>query len=312
VSEGPAQPERQGRLGEHNAMIVVFGSINVDVVVPVPHLPAAGETVLGGDYAFLPGGKGANQALAARRAGANVALAGAVGADAFAAATLDPLRRAGVDTRLVRCVEQPTGCASIMVSAAGENAIAVASGANACVRSDQVPEELLGPGTILVAQMEVPPGETAALIRRIRAGGGRSVLNFAPALPIDLELLREVDLMVANEVEAAALGQDPSRVAQRLRQGLIVTRGAVGAAAYLADGAVFEVPALPIIPVDTTGAGDTFVGVLAAMLDLGSPLGTALRWASAAAGLACLGRGAQTAMPDAAAIEAAQARLPPA
>ena len=197
-----------------------------------------------------------------------------------------------------------------MVSAAGENAIAVASGANASVRSDQVPDELLGPGTLLVLQMEVPASETMAVIRRVRDRGGRSLLNFAPALPISLDLLHDVDFVVANEGEAAALGADPASIAARLRRGLVVTRGAAGAMAYPADGAAFAVPALPIVPVDTTGAGDTFVGVLAAALDGNAPLETALRRASAAAGLACLARGAQTAMPDAAAIDAATARLP--
>jgi ribokinase len=290
-------------------MIVVFGSINVDLIVPVPRLPSPGETVLGGDYALLPGGKGANQALAARRAGAEVVLAGAVGADSFADIALDLLRSDGVDTRLVRVVEQPTGCAAIMVSSEGENLIAVAPGANASARSDQVPDELLSAGTTLVAQMEVPPSETATLIRRLRTRGGYSLLNLAPALPIDIALLGEIDLVVANEGEAAATGSDPEQLARRLRQGLVVARGAAGALAILRDGIRIEVPALAIEPVDTTGAGDTFVGVLAAALDLGSTLEAAQRRASAAAGLACLARGAQTAMPDGATIAAAARRL---
>ena len=290
-------------------MIVVFGSINVDLIVPVPRLPRAGETVRGGDYAVLPGGKGANQALAARRAGAKVVLAGAVGADSFAGIALDLLRGDGVDTRLVRVVEQPTGCAAIMVSSEGENTIAVAPGANASARSDQVPDELLSAGTTLVVQMEVPPCETAMLIRRLRTRGGYSLLNLAPAVPIDIALLEEIDLVVANEGEAAATGSDPEQLARRLRQGLVVTRGAAGALALLRDGIRIEVPALAIKPVDTTGAGDTFVGVLAAALDLGSPVEAALHRASAAAGLACLARGAQTAMPDEAAIAAAVGRL---
>ncbi|HEY3912571.1 MAG TPA: ribokinase [Stellaceae bacterium] len=291
-------------------MILVFGSINVDLVVPVPHLPGPGETVLGGDYALLAGGKGANQALAARRADAEVVLAGAVGTDAFAAVALDPLSRAGIDTRLVRHVAQPTGCAAIMVSRGGENAIAVASGANAAVRADQVPAELLGPGTILLAQMEVPPGETVALIRRAWACGGSIVLNLAPALPIDPELLGDIDVLVANEGEAAALGPSPAATARSLRRGLVVTRGPAGAVAYLAEGGTMTVPALPIVPVDTTGAGDTFVGVLAAALDNGASLEPALRRASAAAGLACLAHGAQTAMPHKPAIDEAAVRLP--
>jgi ribokinase len=292
-------------------MIVVFGSINVDLIVPVAHLPRPGETVLGGDYALLPGGKGANQALAARRAGAEVVLAGAVGADSFADAALDRLRGEGVDTRFVRVVEQPTGCAAIMVSSEGENMIAVAPGANASARSYQLPDDLLGAGTTLVAQMEVPPGETAQLIRRLRMRGGYSLLNLAPALPIDAALWTEIDLVVANKGEAAATGSDPEGLARRLRQGLVVTRGAAGAVAILRDGTRIEVPPLPIEPVDTTGAGDTFAGVLAAALDLGSTLEIALRRATAAAGLACLARGAQTAMPDAAAIAAAVGRLSP-
>ncbi len=291
-------------------MILVFGSINVDLVVPVPHLPGPGETVLGGDYALLPGGKGANQALAARRAGAEVVLAGAVGADAFAAVALGPLSFAGIDTSLVQHVAQPTGCAAIMVSHAGENVIAVASGANSAVRADQVPDELIGPGAILVAQMEVPPGETMTMIRRSRARGATSLLNYAPARPVDLDLLHDIDFVVANEGEAAALGASPAAIAQILRSGLVVTRGPAGAIAYLADGAILRVPALPIVPIDTTGAGDTFVGVLAAALDLGAPLEIALRRASAAAGLACLAHGAQTAMPDSASIDRATEQLP--
>jgi ribokinase len=290
-------------------MILVFGSINVDFIVPVPRLPRPGETVLGGDYVLLPGGKGANQALAACRAGAQVALAGAVGADSFAGIALSLLRRAGVDTRLVRVVDEATGCAAIMVSKDGENAIAVASGANAKVRSDQVPDELLSASTTLIAQMEVPPGETEMLMRRLRKYGGCGLLNLAPAMPIDVDLLGEIDLVVANEGEAEATGADPERLARSLRQGLVVTRGAAGALAILHDGTRIEVPALPIEPVDTTGAGDTFVGVLAAALDQGSTLQIALPQASAAAGLACLARGAQTAMPDGATISAAVGRL---
>ena len=292
-------------------MILTFGSINADIVVPVPKLPQPGETVLGGSYEILPGGKGANQALAARRAGADVMLAGAVGRDGFAAIALASLRGEGVDTHLVRDIELPTGCALIMVASSGENIIAVAPGANMGVRCDWVSEDLLDANTTLVAQLEVPPGETQALIRRVRRRGGRCVLNLAPALPIDLALLPEIDLLVANESEAATMSSDPMGIARRLRQGLVVTRGAAGASAFFSNGSRLDLPALAINPVDTTGAGDTFVGVLAAAFDLGASLEAALRRASAAAGLACLARGAQTAMPRSAAIEAAVAGLPP-
>jgi ribokinase len=292
-------------------MILTFGSINADLVVPVPKLPQPGETVLGGSYELLPGGTGANQALAARQAGAEVIFVGAVGRDHFAAIALASLRGEGIDTRLVRDLDLPTGCALIMVSPAGDNIIAVAPGANMGVRCDWVPEDLLEAHTTLVAQLEVPPGETQALIRRARKYCARCVLNLAPALPIDLGLLPEIDLLVANAREAATISGDPMGIARRLRQGLVVTRGAAGVSAFLADGSRLDLPALAIEPVDTTGAGDTFVGVLAAALDLGASLETALRRASAAAGLACLARGAQTAMPGSAAIDAAMADLPP-
>jgi ribokinase len=291
-------------------MILVFGSINVDIVVPVGRLPRPGETVLGGGYAVLPGGKGANQALAARRAGADVMLAGAVGQDNFAEAALGSLAEAGVDLGLVRRVANRTGLAAIMVQADGENLIGCASGANTAVRAWQVPKELLGSDTLAVAQMEVPIAETAALFARVRTSGGRCLLNYAPALPIDRAMLHDVDIVVANEGEAAAFGAEPESLARELRQALVVTMGAAGALALLVDGTQFSVPALAIEPIDTTGAGDAFVGVLAASLDLGAELETALRRASAAAGLACLARGAQTALPDASAIDRAVARLP--
>jgi ribokinase len=292
-------------------MILVFGSINVDIVVPVGHLPHPGETVIGGDYAVLPGGKGANQALAARRAGAAVTLAGAVGQDAFAEVALGSLVEAGVEIGLVRRVGAPTGLAAIMVQAGGENLIACASGANAAVRADHVPEERLGPAALVVAQMEIPVAETAALFARVRARGGRCLLNYAPALPIDRALLRDIDILVANKGEAASLGRDPAETARDLRQALVVTLGAAGAVAYWPKGGKLSVPALAVEPVDTTGAGDAFVGVLAATLDAGSSLDQALRRASAAGSLACLARGAQSALPDAAAIDRATALLPP-
>ena len=144
-------------------MILVFGSINIDVLVPVPILPLPGETVLGGDYALLPGGKGANQALAASRAGAAVRLTGAVGEDGFAALALANLRAEGVDLHLVRQVGRPTGCAAIMVGEGGENLIALAPGANAAAAAADVPEEALGPGTIVVCQLEVPAGRKRRL-----------------------------------------------------------------------------------------------------------------------------------------------------
>jgi ribokinase len=291
-------------------MILVFGSINVDVSVPVPLLPRPGETVLGGDYALLPGGKGANQALAARRAGARVAMAGAVGDDSFAEIALAGLQRDGVDLGLVRHVAPPTGCALIMVGADGENLIAVASGANRSVLAAHVPDALLGPGTTLLCQMEVPAAENWALLRRARTGGARTILNLAPAGAIDPAVLDDIDVLVANRGEAATLGADLAGIASRVREALVVTEGAAGSTAFLAGGGRIAIPALNVQPIDTTGAGDTFVGVLAAGLEHGLGLAAALRRASAAAGLACLAHGAQTAMPNAAAIDTAMRDLP--
>jgi ribokinase len=196
-----------------------------------------------------------------------------------------------------------------MVGARGENLIAVASGANATATARFVPDDALGPETIVLCQMEVPPAESAALIRRAAHRGARTILNLAPALSIEPSLLDDLDLLVGNEAEAAALGDDPAAIARRVRQAFVVTRGAAGATAFLTDGGRLDIPALAIDAVDTTGAGDTFVGALAAGLDHGLALETALRRASAAAGLACLAHGAQTAMPDKAAIDKAVARL---
>jgi ribokinase len=289
-------------------MIVVFGSINIDLIVPVPRLPAPGETVLGGDYTIAPGGKGANQALAARRAGADVVMIGAVGRDGFAEIALSLLRRDGVDVSLIATSDRPTGCATITVGAAGENQIAVASCANLDAAAVQVPDRLLGPQTVLVLQREVPIAENAALIRRARARDTRIILNLAPAGDITPARLNDIDILIANESESATLGHAAS-TARQLRQGLIVTRGAAGVLAILPDGQEITVPALTIEPVDTTGAGDTFAGVLAAGLDQRLALEIALRRASAAAGLVCLTIGAQPAMPDRAAIDTAATRL---
>ena len=168
-----------------------------------------------------------------------------------------------------------------------------------------MPDEVLDTKTILVTRMEVSPAETEALIRRTRMRGGRCLLNLAPALPTDLELLSLLDFLVANEREAATLGPDLPALGRRLRQALVVTRGARGATAFLVDRTSLDVPPLPIKPVDTTGAGDAFTGVLAAGIDDGLPLATALRRASVAGALTCLARGAQSALPDRAAVDRA-------
>ncbi|HSY88864.1 MAG TPA: PfkB family carbohydrate kinase, partial [Verrucomicrobiae bacterium] len=179
-------------------MILVFGSLNVDLVVRVKSLPRPGETVLGPSYDVVAGGKGANQALAAARAGAKTAMVGAVGSDDFATTALAELSAAGVDLTGVARRGPRTGAAFITVDRKGENEIVVASGANLKTRQSQVAEAALGSGTLVVLQMEVPPAQNWALARRATARGARVLLNVAPAQPLPAEALAAVDWLVAN------------------------------------------------------------------------------------------------------------------
>ncbi|MGI4944078.1 MAG: PfkB family carbohydrate kinase, partial [Janthinobacterium lividum] len=165
-------------------MVIVFGSINLDLGFPLDALPAPGETRLCPALLTGPGGKGANQALAAQRDGADVAIAGAVGQDAFAGAALAMLEQAGMDLSRVARTDAATGCAAVLTDPAGRNQIAVAAGANLLASADQVEDTLLHPGATLLMQMECDPGETAALIRRAHARGARVMLNLAPAAPL--------------------------------------------------------------------------------------------------------------------------------
>lgn len=295
--------------------VLVFGSANADLVFPVPELPAPGRTVLGEGYRATPGGKGANQAVAAARDGARAAFAGAVGRDPLAAVALSALRAArNVDLSRVAETEAPTGCAAICVDPSGRNQIAVAAGANALARADQVEDAALGEGAVVLLQMEVPPAETAKLAARARSRGARVVLNLAPPDVLPGEALRAVDLLVANEHEAAWLarrfgcGADAASLREALGggggAGVAVTRGEAGAEAATAGGGVLRVPAFPVAATDTTGAGDCWCGVLAAALDAGAPLDAAMRRAAAAAAIACTRPGAAAAMPAAAEIEA--------
>ena len=294
--------------------VVVFGSVNADLIFPLPELPAPGRTVLGAAYRAMPGGKGANQAVAAARDGARVAFAGAVGRDPLAAVALSALRAsAGVDTSRIAETGAPTGCAAVCVDPSGRNQIAVAAGANALARADQVEDAALGPDVVLLLQMEVPPEETAKLVARARARGARVVLNLAPAAELPRNALRAVHLLVANEHEAAWLGArlGCGANAEDLRRalgggpGVAVTHGRAGAEASVAgaDGVV-AVGAFLAEAIDTTGAGDCWCGVLAAALDAGAPLEAAMRRAAAAAAIACTRPGAATAMPGSAEIDA--------
>jgi len=292
-------------------MIVVFGSLNLDLIYHLPRLPEAGETLLTSSVRIEPGGKGANQALAATRDRARVVMVGAVGRDVLSGASLARLREAAVDLSRVRDVsDDVTGCAAIFVDAQGRNAIGVGSGANRRARADQIEDALLGPDTTLLMQMETEPEEVAALIRRGRARGTRIILNLAPARAIAEDALRAVDLLVVNETEAAWLGHhlgtgtDAASLRAALRVDVVRTRGGEGAEVATAVG-FQRIAEHPIEPVDTTAAGDCFVGVLAAGLDRGLALTPSLYRATVAAAICCTRSGTQSSLPLADEIDAA-------
>jgi ribokinase len=294
------------------AMITVFGSVNLDLVGAVSRIPVPGETVPGGAFATAPGGKGANQALAARRSGAAVRLVAAVGEDGFAEEALALLRAEGVDLAFLRRVPGRTGVAMIFVDPSGENVIAVLPGANAALSPADAEAGLVGlaRGDVLVLQQEVPQAATAAALDMARRAGVVSILNTAPFLPDTAGLAPRAAILVANETEFAHLagpGDLDAAMAGWVRrhgQTVIVTLGGAGARAASPEGG-FAVPALRVEPVDTVGAGDTFVGYLAAGLAQGLALRPAMQRAAAAASLACLRAGAQPAIPYAGEVEAA-------
>jgi len=291
-------------------MILVFGSINLDLIFDMETLPAPGETRLARSMRTEPGGKGANQAVAAARDGAEVALYGAVGRDSFAGPAQAGLEAAGVDLWGVEAVAGATGVASIVTDDAGRNAIAVAAGANLRARQDKVPDEFLDEATIVLVQMECDAGETAKLISRASAAGARVILNLAPAADLPLAALKKCWLIVVNEQEAIHLaaqvgsGADAADLSAKLGVGVLRTLGEAGSEAML-DGAMHRVAAHAVQAVDTTAAGDCFVGVLAAALDRGLDLPAAMKRASAAAALACTKRGSQGSLPEATETDAA-------
>lgn len=302
-------------------MIVVVGSLNVDLVVPVERVPAVGETVLGGDHARHLGGKGANQAVAAARAGAAVRMVGCVGDDELGAALRAGLAADAVDHAYVTALAGvPTGLACIAVDASGGNAIVVSPGANARLRPDDLPAAAFEGATLLLLQLEVPLDTTLRAAELARAAGARVVLNLAPAQRLDADQLRHVDVLVVNEHEAALLAdvgvdavrRDPLRTAGDLTAlvaTIVVTLGADGVAWACRDGATGRRPALDVVAVDSTAAGDAFVGAFATALDRGEALERALTEGTVAGALAVTVRGAQTSLPTRAAIDARRALL---
>ena len=297
-------------------MLLVFGSINLDIVICVNKVPSRGETVLGGDAALQPGGKGANQAHAAQLFGTQTRLVGAVGADAFGGHALQHLQRAGVDITGVRTLEGvPSGLACISVAANGENAITVAPGVNSRVSASWVDDLALKECAGVLLQGEVPLSESIALAERCRAQSRTTFMNLAP-MP-DAPLIPGLfDWLILNATEMSQLCARHAvnhpdlltgarLLAETQQCSLLMTRGAEGALVMHADGRTCVCPALSGARVDadiggvvdTTGAGDTMAGVFAAALSDGASEEQALRFAIVASGLACRRRGTQAAQP---------------
>ncbi|MFF1482955.1 ribokinase [Streptomyces sp. NPDC058301] len=293
--------------------IAVLGSTNMDLVAYVAAAPRRGETVTGHDFRTIPGGKGANQAVAAARAGGDVALIGAVGTDEYGVRLRAALDGSGVDTDLVRTTEGPSGTAHIVVDADGGNAIVVIPGANASVTHLGPGDEALIAGAeALLLQLELPMDTVVEGAQAARRHGVRTVLTPSPVQPLPPELLAATDLLVANEHESASLAgvDDPKAAARALLElvpEVVVTLGARGSL-YAARGQdPVAVPAPEVKAVDTTGAGDTFVGALTVALGEGRTMPEALAWASDAAALSVQRPGAVAAMPYRTEIDAASA-----
>ncbi|MFD4428067.1 ribokinase [Nocardia sp. NPDC058497] len=277
--------------------VVVLGSVNMDLVTTTAQRPAPGETVLGSGFATVPGGKGANQAIAAARSGAQVRFLGAVGDDAFGTTLRSTLAEAGVDTALLRTVDGPSGVATIVVDGTGENSIIVVAGANGRV-TDLTEDELaaIAAADILLCQLEIPLRTVAAAAQHARASGTVVALNPSPVRALPAELWADVDLAMVNSLEAERYAAELNRVPHVVR-----TLGGDGAVYRCADGTEFAVAGLTVDVVDTTGAGDAFTGALVATWT-DSP-NSAVNWANAAGALATTRLGASSSIPGREEIE---------
>jgi ribokinase len=288
--------------------IIVLGSINMDVVTTLDRFPVAGETLFGDDVQFLPGGKGSNQAVAASRLGGQVMLVGQVGQDAFGQQLQTFLAGENLDlTHLKVSPDQPTGTAIIMVDGGSENWVVVISGSNMALRLEDVSIEI-NAADVVVSQFEVPQPVIQATFQRAKQVGAKTVLNPAPAIVFEPEVLPLVDYLVVNETELAFFADAPladtadaliaqaERLRHRPEQHIILTRGKAGVLAISPDGAV-DIPGRTVKAVDTTGAGDCFVGALAVALGEGQGLSGALDFANHAAALSVTKLGASVAMP---------------
>jgi len=301
--------------------IAVIGSANVDLIMRLPRLPARGETISDGEFTQVFGGKGANAAVAAARAGGHVAFAGCVGSDVYGPEIVASLQADGIDTaHLAAAPDVPTGTALIFFDQQGENYLAVAPGANYAVTPERARElePFIADAALLLLQMEIPSSTTQAILELARAHGTRTVFNYAPVRDLDVPVTDAMTGLIVNETEAAALAGlsvsstgEAAAAASKLRSlgpaFVVITLGADGA--YIcSDDAEELIPAFPVEPVDTTAAGDTFCGALAAALAEGRPLHDAARFANAAAALTVTQVGAHPPLPPRSKIVALLAR----
>jgi ribokinase len=298
--------------------VVVAGSINMDVVATADRHPAIGETVAGREVLYFPGGKGANQAVAAAKLGAATMLIGCTGADAFGRDTRAFLAMQGVDLAYVREVAGAGTGTAIITVAKAENTIVVIPGANALVNAADVAASAFRKGDIAVSQFEIPLPAITAFFTRARASGATTILNPAPAMPIDRELMALVDILILNESELGLLASlelhdtDPdarfiaaaSTLQTDHRPNICITLGKRGAIALI-DGRVHLEAARIVKAIDTTGAGDCFVGAVAAKLADGHSLQSAIGYANVAASLCVQRMGAGPSMPTAEEVSAA-------
>ena len=297
--------------------VVVAGSINMDVVATAERHPKIGETVAGHEVLYFPGGKGANQAVAAAKLGAPTMLIGRLGQDAFGSELKVFLAAQGVDLRFVRETPEVHTGTAIITLANADNTIVVIPGANGLVGADDISAVALATGDVAVSQFEIPLPAIRAFFEHARATGATTVLNPAPAHPCDSGLLDLVDILILNETELGLLAQTELRdtddvasfvaAARSLQAGrgqiICVTLGKRGVLA-LVNGEPLAVPGRDVTAVDTTGAGDCFVGALAAQLAQATPLRTALGYANAAASICVQRMGAAPSMPTAAEVAA--------
>lgn len=287
-------------------MIHVLGSINIDYSCSVDLLPRPGETIVGKSLFTTPGGKGANQAIAARRAGSPVCMIGAIGSDEVAEQALQCLTTDGVDIRQIKKLPGPTGCAFVFVDAASENQIVIVPGANAGVNEDQARQLNIGQGDVLLLQLEVPVTTVVAAAEYAHKHGATVIANLAPYQTLPASFFDTIDILLVNETEAELLAADlqldtsPDTIADtlatHLKTTVVLTLGARGAIAA-DNGQSYSISGVQVESIDTVGAGDTFAGYLGAMLERNEPLKRACEIANSAAALACTRSGAQTAMP---------------